>query len=92
MSVLTWDLDAQEPFERVTIDTSGRQFTTGALTPDGRHLIASCASGRFVDRRTTVGALKGADVIGEVPCDIGGRSAGGSGWEQNAQEVHPELS
>ena len=77
MSVLTWDLDAQEPFERVTIDTSGRQFTTAALTPDGRHLIASCASGRFADRRTTVGALKGADVIGEVPCDIGGRALAG---------------
>jgi WD40 repeat protein len=73
ISVLTWDLGVQEVSKRGTIDISGRDFTTVALTPDGRHLIASSASNRFVDMGTTVWELERAEITGDVPGDIAGR-------------------
>ena len=95
MSVLTWDLDAQQVSKCVTIDTSGRDFTTVALTPDGRHLIASSASNRFVDTGTTVWELEGPEVIGDVPRDLAGRglalSADGSLLATSDSRSHVQV-
>ena len=74
IAVVIWDLDAQQPSDRVTIDISGRQLTTVVLTPDTRHLIASSASSRFVDMRTTVWELASGAVTADVPGDIAGRA------------------
>jgi WD40 repeat protein len=74
ITVVIWDLDAQLPSDRITIDISGRQPTTVVLTPDTRHLIASSASSRLVDTRTTAWALPSGEVTADVPGDIAGRA------------------